>query len=141
MVGHEQPALFAKHENVGGLHHGVVKTIGERGGDVFGASDPTNVALDAHPDGAQGDANSPRVGKKPGPTVVHFFPAEQKFPAGMDALDFLIVGPHSFHLSEVERFKGSIKARIRGAESVFWCLFLLRGLGGHCEAGGLGSKV
>src|ERR1700722_11393127 len=138
-MGNEQPALFAMHEYIGGWHHGVVKTIGERGSDVFGARDPSNVAFDAHPDGTQGDANAARVGEKPGPAVMHFFPAEQKFPARVDTLDFFIVGPDSFHLSEVERFKGGIKARVRGTESVFWCLFLLRGLGGHCEDG-LGSK-
>src|ERR1700722_13312979 len=66
---------------------------------------------------------------------MHFFPAEQKFPARVDTLDFFIVGPHGFHLSEIERFKGGIKARVRETESVFWSLFVLRGLGGHGKGG------
>ena len=141
VMGHEQPTLFTEHKYIRGLHHGIVKAIGKRGRDVLGASYPPYVAFNSDPDGTQCYANASRVGEKSSPAVMNFFPAQQKFPAGMNALDFFVVGPHGFHQSEVKGFEGGIKTRVCGTKSIFGSLFLLHGLRGHRGAGNLERKV
>ena len=67
MVRYEHPALFLKHEDIGGLDHGVVKAIGKRGGDVLGTGHPPDPTFDANPNGTQGDADAPGVCEKASP--------------------------------------------------------------------------
>ena len=136
MMSYEHPAFFLEHEDVRGLNHGIVKAIGERGGDVLGAGYPSDASFDADPDGTESDADAARVGEKTNPAFAHFVPSKQKFPAGVDALHFVIVSPDGFHLSEVKRFEGGIKPGVCGAKSVFGSLLLRRGLRRHVE----GSK-
>lgn len=133
VMSDQQPALFAEDKYVGGLDHGVIKTIGKRGGDVFGACYPTDIAFDSDPDGAKGDADAARVSEKASPAVMHFFPAKQKLPAWVDTLDFFVVRPYRFHLSEVERFEGGVKTRVCSLKSIFGSLFLRHGLRGHVK--------
>jgi hypothetical protein len=127
MVSYEHPTLFLEHEDVRGLDHGVVKAIGKRGSHVLGASYPSDTAFDAYPDRTQCYADSAGVGEEPDPTLAHFVPSKQKFPAGMNAFHFLVVGPDGFHLSEIQRFEGGIKPGICGAKSVFGSLLWRRG--------------
>ena len=140
VVGDQQPTLFAEDKYIGGLDHGIIETVGKGSGDVLGASDPSDVAFDSHPDRTQGDANATRVGKKSSPAVAHFFPAEQKFPAGVNALDFFVVRPYCFHLSEIERFEGGVKTRVCSLKSIFGSLFLRHGLRGHVKGWKLRAK-
>ena len=75
-MSYEHPALFLEHKDVGGLDHGVVKAIGKGGGDVFGAGYPADAPFDAHPDGAEGDADALGIGENSGPASADFIPAE-----------------------------------------------------------------
>ena len=124
MMSYEHPALFLKHEDIGGLDHGVVKAIGKRGGDVLGTGDPPDPTFDANPDGTQGDANAPGVCEKTCPAFADFIPSKQKFPAGMHTFHFVVVCPYSVHLTEIERFEGGIKPGVCGAKSIFGGLLL-----------------
>ena len=132
-MGYEHPALFLEHEDVGGLNHGIVKAIGKRGGDVLGAGYPSDAAFNAYPDGTQSDADAPRVGEEPSPALAHFFPAKQKLPAGVHAFHFIVVGPDSFHLSDVKGFESGIKPGVCSAKSIFGTWLLGRDLRGHVE--------
>jgi len=62
---------------------------------------------------------------------VHFFPAQQKFPAGVNALHFFVVRPYCFHLREIEGFEGGVKTGVCSLKGIFGSLFLLHGLRGH----------
>jgi hypothetical protein len=141
MMSYEHPAFFLEHEDVRGLNHGIVKAIGKRGGDVLGAGYPSDASFDADPDGTQCDADAARVGEKTNPAFAHFVPSKQKFPAGVDALHFVVVGPDGFHLREVKRFESGIKPGVCGAKSVFGGLFLRRCLRRHGEGSKLGVKT
>jgi hypothetical protein len=49
----------------------------------------------------------------------------------MDARDSVIVRPDGFHFSHVQRFKGRVKASIRGAQCIFGSLLVRSSLCGH----------
>jgi len=101
-MGNEQPMVLATNENVRDLYNRLVEAVGKSGGDARGASNPTHIAFHAHPDAAQSDANPLGVGKKPRPAVANFVPTQEQVPAGMNALDCVVVRPDSFHLGQVE---------------------------------------
>jgi hypothetical protein len=140
-MSYEHPALFLEHEDVGGLNHGIVKAIGKRGGDVFGAGYPSDTSFDAYPDGTQSDADAAGVGEEPSPALAHFVPSEQKLPAGVHAFHFIVVGPDSFHLGEVKRFESGIEPGVCGAKSIFDCWLLGRDRCRHVEGQGWDAQI
>lgn len=129
----QEPASFAADENICGLDGGFVETVGEGSGDMLGAGHPADLAFDAHPDGAEGDAHALGIGENARPASAHLVPAKQQLPAGLHAFDGVIVGPDGFHLRNVERLEGRVETLIRSANFFFGCLLLWRGLCGHSE--------
>ena len=71
----EKPIVSRANENIGGLDDGFVETVSKRGRDVFGAGDPADIAFDADPDGAEGDANAFCIRKNASPASANFVPA------------------------------------------------------------------
>src|SRR4029077_11126647 len=136
VMSHQEPARLAANENIRGLDGSFVETIGESGGDMLGAGHPAHSALDADPDGAEGDAHALGIGKNARPASAHLVPAEQQLPTGLNAFDCVVVRPDRFHLRDVERFERSIESLIRGANFFFGSLLLRRGLCGHGEVRG-----
>src|SRR5229473_2519934 len=132
----QEPASLAAYENICGLDGSLVETVRESGGDMLGAGHPANSALDADPDGAEGDAHALGIGENARPASAHLVPAKQQFPAGLHTFDRVVVRPDRFHLRDVERFEGSIETLIRGPDFLFGSLLLRRGLCGHGEVRG-----
>jgi hypothetical protein len=96
-----------------------------------GARRPTHVALHANPFAAECHVRALGIGENAGPALAHLFPSHQQIPTRLHALNGFIVSPQGFHLSNVERFEGGVKAAISGANGRFGCDFRLNGLHRH----------
>src|SRR5580692_11988095 len=114
-MGHKQPLALAANENIGDLHDRLIEAVGKSGGHVRSASNPTHIAFDAHPNTAQSDAYPPDVGEKPDPAIANLVPSEQQVPAGINALDCVIMCPDGLHFGHVERFKCGVEPLIGGS--------------------------
>jgi len=131
VMRYEQPDALPEDENVRCLDGGFVEAVRKSGGDMFSAGDPGDFTFDAHPNGTQRDAYALCVGKNARPTAAHLIPTEQKLPAGLDALDGIVMRPHGLHFGDVERFESGIKPLVRGANRFVGGLLLRCCLCGH----------
>lgn len=112
MMADKIPRAFAEDEHVRGLDEGFVETALESAGDVFGASDPGDIAFGMNANSADGDLDAARVCKDARPGVADFVPANDEVPARMDALNPIFLKPDGGHLGDVERLEGGVEALI-----------------------------
>ena len=100
------------------------RTVGKRRSDARGARHPSHRAFDADPNVAQNDLDALRIRENPRPSAADFLPAKKQVPAGLNALDAIVVRPHGFHLGHIERFERGVKALICEANGFFTWLLL-----------------
>src|SRR5689334_2459248 len=112
MMTDKIPRAFAEDEHVRGLDEGFVEAALERAGDVFGASDPGDIAFGVNANSTESDLDAPRVCKNARPGIADFVPANDEIPAGMDALNPILLKPDGGHFGDVESVEGSVEALI-----------------------------
>ena len=115
----EFPFAVALHENVCCLHQGIIEAIGEGAGDLLCAGYPADVSFRTNPDRAERHFHSPSVGENSDVTFAHFFPAEEEFPTGVDALDPVFVGPDFFERGDIHGLEGGVETAVRVSQGLF----------------------